>query len=69
MTADALVYLIPCLFTLAVILGLVTWNRLHPVSFWLVVGYPRKAVSVYLTWGIRGRVRPDDQAAPLAVDF
>ncbi|MFC0866320.1 FtsK/SpoIIIE domain-containing protein [Sphaerimonospora cavernae] len=51
MTADTLVYLIPCLFTLAVILGLVAWNRRHPVSFWLVLGYPRKAISVYFTWG------------------
>ncbi|SDR05510.1 FtsK/SpoIIIE domain-containing protein [Thermostaphylospora chromogena] len=48
---DALTVFAPCLFTLAVILGLVVWNRRHPTSFWLTVGYPRKAVSVYLTWG------------------
>jgi len=51
MTADGLVVFGPCLFILAVVLGLVTWSRLHEASFWLWVGYPCKAVSVYLTWG------------------
>ncbi|GAA1015630.1 conjugal transfer protein TraS [Acrocarpospora pleiomorpha] len=46
------------LLTLAPYLGILTaftaalavWNRLHPVSFWLAVGFPYKALAVYLTW-------------------
>jgi S-DNA-T family DNA segregation ATPase FtsK/SpoIIIE len=30
--------------------GLWAWRHWHPVSFWFVVGYPARAVWVYLTW-------------------
>jgi S-DNA-T family DNA segregation ATPase FtsK/SpoIIIE len=30
--------------------GLWAWGRWHPVSFWYAVGYPLRAVWVYLTW-------------------
>ena len=33
---------------LVVVLAL--WRRLHPISFWLMVGFPRKAVMIYGTW-------------------
>ncbi|GAA3559735.1 hypothetical protein GCM10022419_045430 [Nonomuraea rosea] len=26
------------------------WRRVSPVSFWLVLGFPVKAVTVYGTW-------------------
>jgi hypothetical protein len=49
---DLLVVLAPYLGALAAVAaGLAVWNRLRPISFWLVLGYPRKAISVYLTWG------------------
>ncbi|MEU9840491.1 FtsK/SpoIIIE domain-containing protein [Actinomadura sp. NPDC048032] len=30
--------------------GLWAWRRYHPVSFWYGVGFPARAVLVYLTW-------------------
>ncbi|GGQ11933.1 S-DNA-T family DNA segregation ATPase FtsK/SpoIIIE [Actinomadura coerulea] len=30
--------------------GLWAWRRCHPVSFWYSVGFPARAVLVYLTW-------------------
>ena len=30
--------------------GLWAWRRWHPASFWYGVGYPSRAVLVYLTW-------------------
>ncbi|WP_315967779.1 hypothetical protein [Planotetraspora sp. A-T 1434] len=44
-------YLIPGTVTVAAIIaGLLVWRRLHRVSFWLVVGFPVKALVVYSTW-------------------
>ncbi|WP_344949748.1 hypothetical protein [Actinomadura miaoliensis] len=30
--------------------GLWAWRRFHPVSFWYCIGFPARAVLVYLTW-------------------
>jgi S-DNA-T family DNA segregation ATPase FtsK/SpoIIIE len=30
--------------------GLWAWRRYHPVSFWYGIGFPARAVLVYLTW-------------------
>ncbi|WP_425547543.1 FtsK/SpoIIIE domain-containing protein [Actinomadura vinacea] len=34
----------------AAAVGLWAWRRWHPVSFWYGVGFPLRAVLVYLTW-------------------
>lgn len=34
----------------AVAAGVPAWARLAPVSWWLILGFPVKAVCVYLTW-------------------
>lgn len=33
-----------------VVAVLMVWRRLHRPSFWLVVGFPVKALMVYSTW-------------------
>ncbi|WP_432929168.1 hypothetical protein ACQPZZ_04370 [Microbispora sp. CA-135349] len=33
-----------------VVVALLVWRRLHRVSFWLVLGFPVKALMVYGTW-------------------
>jgi hypothetical protein len=33
-----------------VVAVLVVWRRLHPVSFWLLLGFPVKTLAVYGTW-------------------
>ncbi|WP_214111061.1 hypothetical protein [Acrocarpospora catenulata] len=33
-----------------VLVGLLVWRRFAPVSFWLVVGFPVKALMIYGTW-------------------
>lgn len=44
-------YLIPAtLFVAAVVAGVLLWRKLHRVSFWLVLGFPVKALMVYGTW-------------------
>ncbi|MEU0520766.1 hypothetical protein [Streptosporangium sp. NPDC006007] len=30
--------------------GLPAWRRLHPVSFWWLLGFPIKTITVYGTW-------------------
>ncbi|MEZ7127769.1 FtsK/SpoIIIE domain-containing protein [Nonomuraea sp. AD125B] len=45
-------WLIPLTVILvAVCTVLAVWHALHPVSFWLCVGYPLKTAHVYATWG------------------
>ncbi|MGW3344872.1 FtsK/SpoIIIE domain-containing protein [Nonomuraea rubra] len=45
-------WLIPLAITVAsVCTVLLVWRKLHPVSLWLALGYPLKAVHVYFTWG------------------
>ncbi|NUW45777.1 FtsK/SpoIIIE domain-containing protein [Nonomuraea rhodomycinica] len=45
-------WLIPLAITVASACTiLLVWRGLHPVSFWLVVGYPLKTLHVYFTWG------------------
>jgi hypothetical protein len=34
----------------AAVVGLWAWRRYHPASFWYGVGFPIRAVLVYLTW-------------------
>ncbi|MCO5992999.1 FtsK/SpoIIIE domain-containing protein [Actinoallomurus rhizosphaericola] len=34
----------------AVVAGGLTWRRFHPLSFWLCVGFPARAVWLYATW-------------------
>ncbi|MEV4183422.1 hypothetical protein AB0J28_18520 [Streptosporangium canum] len=34
-------------FTIAVLRA---WRLLHPTSFWLLLGFPAKAITVYFTW-------------------
>jgi hypothetical protein len=35
-----------------VVIGIVRWGwrKLHPVSYWLLVGFPFRVLSVYATW-------------------
>ncbi|GAA1516670.1 hypothetical protein GCM10009677_57460 [Sphaerisporangium rubeum] len=37
-------------YVFAVALALWCWRRWHRLSFWLVVGYPVKLLTVYCTW-------------------
>ena len=32
------------------VIGGVAWRRLHPLSFWYLIGFPARAVWLYLTW-------------------
>ncbi|GAA4510768.1 FtsK/SpoIIIE domain-containing protein [Actinoallomurus oryzae] len=34
----------------AVVAGGLAWRRFHPLSFWLCVGFPARAVWLYATW-------------------
>jgi hypothetical protein len=34
----------------AVVAGGLAWRRVHPLSFWLCVGFPARAVWLYATW-------------------
>ncbi|WP_248965422.1 hypothetical protein [Sphaerisporangium perillae] len=38
------------LIVVAAVVALKVWRRLHTVSFWLVLGFPLKALAVYGTW-------------------
>ncbi|MER6511803.1 FtsK/SpoIIIE domain-containing protein [Nonomuraea sp. NPDC001636] len=45
-------WLIPLAITVATVCTvLLVWRMLHPVSLWLCLGYPLKALHVYFTWG------------------
>ncbi|RAY15210.1 cell division protein FtsK [Actinomadura craniellae] len=46
--SDTLVYVLGALVAAAA--GLWAWRRHHPASFWYGVGFPARAVWVYLTW-------------------
>lgn len=44
-------YLIPAtLLVGAGTAGVLAWRKVHRVSFWLVLGFPVKALMVYGTW-------------------
>ncbi|GII65635.1 hypothetical protein Skr01_57200 [Sphaerisporangium krabiense] len=43
------------LFRVAVIVLIVSvvrwgWRKVHPVSYWLLVGYPLRLIGIYATW-------------------
>ncbi|MFE3452338.1 FtsK/SpoIIIE domain-containing protein [Nonomuraea sp. NPDC059194] len=45
-------WLLPLAITLTMCCAaLLAWRKLHPVSLWLCLGYPLKAITVYFTWG------------------
>ncbi|MEO3874022.1 FtsK/SpoIIIE domain-containing protein [Nonomuraea sp. B12E4] len=45
-------WLIPLAISVASVCTiLLVWRKLHPVSLWLCLGYPLKALHVYFTWG------------------
>ncbi|MGV2385507.1 hypothetical protein [uncultured Thermomonospora sp.] len=34
----------------SVAVGLWVWQRMHPVSFWYLVGFPLRMLMIYGTW-------------------
>ncbi|WP_063843007.1 hypothetical protein [Sphaerimonospora mesophila] len=44
-------YLIPATLLVGTgVAGVLVWRKVHRVSFWLVLGFPVKALMVYGTW-------------------